>query len=158
MTLFEAVEAQDAAELKKAIKAVRDVNEAGEGGRTALIEAAMLGRADLCELLLDAGAEPSLTDDEKETALLKAAANGHRSVVELLGPLGSDDERDMAGAFLKAHGKSHGPEFQGPEASRFQRAAATASARVSKFVGHDSPGERLDRVHRSEDNASRKKR
>src|SRR5581483_9209118 len=57
MTLFEAVQSQDAAALKQALKSAKDVNESGEGGRTPLIEAALLGRADLCELLLEAGAD-----------------------------------------------------------------------------------------------------
>jgi hypothetical protein len=59
---------------------------------------------------------------------------------------------------LKAHGKSYSPEYQGPseDFGRLKRAAATASARVSKFVGHDDPAERLDRVLRSEKNAKKR--
>jgi ankyrin repeat protein len=157
MTLFEAVESGDAAELKNALKSAKDVNEAGEGGRTPLIAAAMLGRADLCQLLLEAGAEPSLKDDAQETALLKAAAHAHHNVVNVLAPLASEDERDMARAFLKAHGKASSPDYQAPEFGAFKRAAAEASARVSKFVGHENPAERLDRVARSEQNAKKKR-
>lgn len=157
MTLFEAVQSQDAAALKEALKSAIDVNEQGEGRTTPLIEAAKLGRADLVRLLLDAGAEPSLKDGEQETALLKAAAHAHHDVVNLLSPMATEDERDMARAFLKAHGKAHAPELQGPTHGVFARGAATASARVSKFVGHENPADRLDRVKRSEENAKKKR-
>jgi ankyrin repeat protein len=157
MTLFEAVQSQDAAELKKALESAKDLNESGEGGRTPLIEAALLGRADLCELLLEAGADPSLPDDEKETPLLKAAANAHIDVVDLLTPLASEDQRDLARAFLKAHGKASSPDYQAPQFGAFKRAAAEASARVSKFVGHENPAERLDRIHRGEQSAKKKR-
>src|SRR5262245_5573638 len=124
MTLFEAVQSQDVAELKKALESAVDVNEEGEGRRTPLIEAALLGRADLCRALLEAGADPSLKDAEQETALLKAAANAHHEVVSLLAPLAAEDERDMAQAFLKAHGKAGAPEYHAPQFGAFARAAA----------------------------------
>ena len=158
MTLFEAVQAADAKALETLAASVRDINEAFEGGRTALIEAAAQGEVELVKILLDAGADPSLKDGEHETAMLKAAANAHTDVVHVLAPLATEDERDMARAFLKAHGKSFSPEYQGPpeDFGKLKRAAATASARVSKFIGHDSPAERLDRVQRSEKNAKKK--
>ncbi|MBL8951699.1 MAG: ankyrin repeat domain-containing protein [Myxococcaceae bacterium] len=154
MNLYEAVRAKDAEALRKLATTVVDVNEAFEGGRTALIEAAADGELELVKILLGAGAEPSWKDDEHETALLKAAANGHTDVVHVLAPMASEDERDLARAFLKAHGKSFSPEYQGPaeDFGTLKRAAATASARVSKFVGHDAPSERLERVERSEKN------
>jgi hypothetical protein len=154
MTLFEAVQSDDAEALEKLAGEVRDINEGFEGGRTALIEAAARGRLDLVRILLQAGAEPTITDDEKESAILKAAANGHVDVVHLLAPQASEDERDMARAFLKAHGKSFSPEYQGPpeDFGKLKRAAAQASARIASFVGHDDPANRLDRVNRSEKN------
>jgi hypothetical protein len=157
MTLFDAVQSQDAAALKEALRSAVDVNAQGEGDRTPLIEAALLGRADLCKLLLEAGADPSLKDAEQETAMLKAAANAFHEVVNLLSPMASEDERDMARAFLKAHGKAQAPELQEPTHGVFARGAATASARVSKFVGHDNPSDRLDRVKRAEENAKKKR-
>jgi hypothetical protein len=158
MNLFEAVQANDPRALGEALKVAIDVNEAFEGGRTALVEAAALGHADLVKQLLAAGADPSLKDGEHETALLKAAANAHHAVVHLLSPLATEDERDLARAFLKAHGHSHAPEYQPPEQfAGIKRAAAVASARVSKFVGHQDPVERLERVDRAEKNAGRKK-
>jgi hypothetical protein len=158
MTLFEAVQSRDAEALKKLAGQAKDINEAFDAGRTALIEAAALGELQLVKVLLEAGADPSLRDADHETALLKAAANGHLEVVYALAPLAEEDERDLARAFLKAHGKSFSPEYQGPDADfgKLKRAAATASARVSKFVGHDSPSERLARVERSEKNARKK--
>jgi ankyrin repeat protein len=157
MNLFEAVQAGDAGALEQLAARVIDINEAYEGGRTALIQAAALGRAQLVKVLLEAGADASLKDDEHETALLKAAANGHLDVVYLLAPLAAEDERDLARAFLKAHGKSYSPEYQGPaeDFGKLKRAAATATARVAKFVGHDDPAERLERVLRSEKNAKK---
>lgn len=154
MTLFEAVQAADAEALEKLAAEVRDINEAFDGGRTALIEAAAQGRVELVKILLEAGADPSLKDSEHETAMLKAAANGETDVVHILAPHATEDERDMARAFLKAHGKSFSPQYMGPpeDFGKLKRAAATASARVSKFVGHDSPSERLDRVKRAEKN------
>ncbi len=158
MTLIEAVRARDAEALEELAGSARDVNETYEAGRTALIEAAALGEVELVKILLEAGAEPAWRDDEQETAMLKAAANGHVEVVHVLAPMAAEDERDMARAFLKAHGKSFSPEYQGPPESfgTLKRAAATASARVSKFVGHDSPSERLERVQRSEKNAKKR--
>lgn len=158
MTLFEAVQSSDAGALEKLAAEVKDLNESFDEGRTALIEAAATGQLDLVKILLEAGADPSLKDGEHETALLKAAANAHLEVVHLLAPMASEDERDLARAFLKAHGKSFSPEYQGPaeDFGKLKRAAATASARLSKFVGHDDPSERLDRVARSEKNAKKK--
>jgi ankyrin repeat protein len=157
MTLLEAVQSGDAAQLKAALKTAIDVNESGEGGRTPLIAAALMGRADLCQVLLDGGADPSLKDDEHETALMKAAANAHVDVCDVLFPLAGEDERDMARAFLKAHNKAQSPDYQAPEFGAFKKAAANASARVSKFVGHDNPADRLDRVNRAEQNAKKKR-
>jgi len=158
MNLIEAVRARDAEALEALAGSVKDVNETFENGRTALIEAAALGEVALVKILLEAGAEPSWKDEEQETAMLKAAANGNLDVVHLLAPMASEDERDMARAFLKAHGKSFSPEYLGPpdDFGKLKRAAATASARVAKFVGHDAPSERLERVERAEKNAKKR--
>jgi ankyrin repeat protein len=149
MTLYEAVEAGDVAQVKAALKTARDVNELGPESRTPLIVAAAAGRADLVKLLLDAGAEPSWKDAETETALLKAAANGHREVVAQLIDLAPEDERDLARSFLAAYGKSHGPEYQVDESS-LKRKAAEVAARAANFVGHQAGQDRVDRVERAE--------
>lgn len=150
MSLYESVLAGDAEAVLKALAETKDVNQLGPENRTPLIEAAAAGRADLVELLLKAGAEPSWKDAAEETAILKAAANGHGHVVQLLFSYASDDERDMARAFLAAYGKSHAPEYQ-VDASEFQKKAVEVAARAANFVGHEDPLKRLDRQKRSEE-------
>jgi hypothetical protein len=149
MTLYEAVEAGDAAQVQAALKSAKDVNQLGPDNRTPLIVAAAAGRADLVKLLLAAGAEPSWKDAEAETALLKAAANGHREVAALLIDSAPEDEADMARAFLAAYGKSHGPEYQVDESS-LKRKAVEVAARAANFVGHEAGLDRVERVERAE--------
>ena len=69
MSLTDAVRAGDRAELERLIRDGADVNELGEAGRTPLIEAAAAGGADLVRVLIDARADPSLTDELQESAL-----------------------------------------------------------------------------------------
>ena len=162
MTLYEAIEAGDLKAAKKQLAAGDDVNQQGPGDRTPLIEAARLGNLKLVELLLEAGAEPMLKDAEQESAVLKAAANGHRAVCAVLLPLASEDERGMAEAFLSAAGKTNGPndELPAPEkdflglkskAEDLTRKAAVYGARAAKFVGYDKPAERVERIERAEE-------
>ncbi len=149
MGLFEAVKAGDLAALEAELKSTVDVNVLGEGRVTPLIEAARAGWVPGVEALLDAGAEPGWKDAEEETALLKAAANGHVKVVNVLGEFADDEERDLARAFLKAFGSSASPEFHYDE-SRLKRRAVELAARAAAFVGHDDPESRVSRVERSE--------
>ncbi len=156
MTLFEAVRAQDLPQLTQALQRVKDVNVLGDERRTPLIEAAALGFQAGVAALLAAGAEPTWKDEGGETALLKAAANGHVGVVALLLPLAAEDEQDLARAFLKAAGEPQKPEYTAvPEG--LARAAAQVAARAATFVGHDEPAERLARVERSEHPGPRRK-
>ncbi len=148
MTLFEIVQAQDAAALAQQLRFTGDVNVVGEGKTTPLIEAAKLGWTDGVAALLAAGAEPGWKDEAEETALLKAAANGHAEVARLLFDSASDDERDLARAFLKAFGATHAPEYQYDE-SRLKQKAAEVAARAANFVGYEEPLQRLERVERS---------
>jgi serine/threonine-protein phosphatase 6 regulatory ankyrin repeat subunit C len=148
MTLFEAVAANDVGALTKALQAARDVNVLGEEKRTPLHAAAKAGSAAMVKALLEAGAEPSLKDASDETALLLAAANGHREVVALLAPHATDDERDLARAFLAASGRTDGPASD-VAPSKLEETAATAAARAAKFFGHDDPQDRLDRNDRA---------
>ena len=160
MNLFEAVEASDLEAVKGAISAGEDVNQIGAGARTPLIEAARLGNVELVGLLLEAGAEPMLKDAEQESAVLKAAANGHHDVCALLLPHASDDERSMAEAFLGAVGKTNAPnelpatapDFLGlkAKAEDLTRKAAVYGARAAKFVGYEKPAERIARIERAE--------
>jgi ankyrin repeat protein len=151
MSLFEAVTAGDPEAVVEALEAGEDVNALGDGGKTPLIEAARAGHADVVELLLEAGAVAFLKDDEQETALLKAAANGHHDCCELLYPHAEEEERQMASAFLRASGKTHGPPRE-KLPSKFTQRVARLGARAAKFVGHDRFQERIERVERAEEN------
>jgi ankyrin repeat protein len=55
-----------------------------QGGFTPLHEAALNGDDALVDALLSHGADPSLTDDDDNTAADHAARNGHRSLAERL--------------------------------------------------------------------------
>lgn len=160
MTLYEAVEAQDLQAVAKALKRKEDVNQVGPGNRTPLISAAHQGDEELVEVLLAAGAEPTWKDDEMETALMKAAANGHVACVDLLLPLASPDEADEARAFLRAHGKTDGPqELRGPPTriEKLKEAAAKYGARAASFVGYEEPEERLQKLIKARETLGKKK-
>lgn len=148
MTLFEAVEARDGTALAQALTSVRDVNVIGPGRTTPLIEAARAGWLEGVRALLKAGAEPGWKDEAEETALLKAAANGQLEVARVLAPLASDDERDLARAFLQAFGATHAPEYQYDE-SRLKKKAVELAARAADFAGYEDPLKRVERVDRS---------
>ena len=53
-------------------------------GRTALHEAAQAGWEDIVSMLIDAGADPSLMDDEEKTPFVYAAECGHAKVISIL--------------------------------------------------------------------------
>ena len=62
-------------------------------GYTPLLYAARSGRADLCEVLLKLGANPrDATPHLQQTALHRAASNGHDNVVRLLVRFGARPE------------------------------------------------------------------
>ena len=56
-------------------------------GVTALHQAAKAGRIDAVDFLLNHGANPDLKDEDGQTPLMVAQANGHREVVEFLNKL-----------------------------------------------------------------------
>ncbi len=150
MSLFDAIASRDLEAVRAAIAEHGDVNALGDGNRTPLIAAAKDGFGEAVELLLQAGAEPTWRDDEQETAILKAGANGHSGVVQLLAPHSSEDDRDLATSFLAAFGQSHAPEYQ-YDPSRLQKKAVEVAARAANFVGHQDPLKRLDRIDRASD-------
>lgn len=150
MRLLDAIASLDAAAITSAIAAATDVNELGEGKTTPLIEAARLGLLDAVKALLARGAEPAWKDAQDETALLKAAANGHAAVVALLEPHAPGDEVDLARSFLAAFGASHAPEYQ-YDPSPLHQSLVEKAARAANFVGHDAGVKRLERNERAQD-------
>lgn len=156
MTLLEAVERGELEAFKTALATATDLNQLGEGRRTPLILAAGAGRLAMVQALLEAGAETEWRDDTDETAMLKAAANGHRGIAQLLAPYASEDDRGLASSFLKAFGASHGPEFQ-QDAPSLKRKAVEVAARAANFVGDEDPLSRLQRLERAEQNEKKKR-
>ncbi|XP_075527937.1 KN motif and ankyrin repeat domain-containing protein 2 kank isoform X4 [Dermacentor variabilis] len=62
-----------------------DVNaKAMQNGQTALMLAASHGRLEMIKLLLDAGAEPNVQDNDGSTALMCAAEHGYIEIVRIL--------------------------------------------------------------------------
>lgn len=53
-------------------------------GKTALHEAAQAGWDDIAEILIEAGADPSLVDNEGKIAFSYAAESGHRKIIQKL--------------------------------------------------------------------------
>jgi ankyrin repeat protein len=79
------------------VEAGADVNKQCEHGRTALHMAAAWGHADVARLLIESGADPTITDDEGMTPVdvardgyrsNKVTADERRAVWELFGELG----------------------------------------------------------------------
>lgn len=58
--------------------------EGGPAGATALMGAAARGRTDLLRLLIDRGANVNATDNNGETALVKAEKGGHTAAAKLI--------------------------------------------------------------------------
>jgi len=58
------------------------LNDPGADGCTAMILAAKNGHGDCVKLLIEAGADPYLTDNEAEGAITHAAMNGNKEVIE----------------------------------------------------------------------------
>lgn len=154
MTLFEAVESGDVAQVKEALASAPDVNMLGPDKRTPLIEAAGRGAVEIVQLLLAAGAEPMCRDATDETALLRAAANGHLAVARLLAPYADAEEKALASSFLNVGQVMLAPEAL-PQEPGLKRKAVELAARAAGFVGHDDGLERLDRIQRSEKNSKK---
>lgn len=155
MTLYEAVESGDVAQVKAALAAGPDVNMLGPQKRTPLIEAAGQGQLEIVQLLLAAGAEPACRDATDETALLRAAANGHLAVARALAPFANDEEKALASSFLSVGSVMLSPDAS-PQEPGLKRKAVELAARAAGFVGHDEGLERLERVERAEKNAKKK--
>jgi RNA polymerase primary sigma factor len=61
-----------------------DLDARDEKGRTSLMLAALRGYLNICELLINSGANPLLQDNGGKNAFDIAELNGHSSVMELL--------------------------------------------------------------------------
>jgi ankyrin repeat protein len=153
VTLFDAVESGDLAHLKAALASATDVNALGADQRTPLIEAAARGWLEGVTLLLEHGAEPEWRDGTDETAMLKAAANGHADVARLLSKSASDDDKSLASSLLNAFGAAHAPEYK-YDGSSLKRKVAEVAARAANFVGDEEPLARVERVERAEANST----
>lgn len=150
-TLFEAVQSGELAQVKDRLAAKDDPNALGPDDVTPLMVAAQAGHDDIVEVLLYAGAEPALVDRIGESALMKAAANGHAAVFKRLAPLATPEDVEQARAFMSAVGMTHAPEKEIEERfGKLMSSAARAGAKASSFFGHDNPQNRVDRVDRAE--------
>ena len=83
--------------LKESLVSTEAVDELDQDGWTALHLAASLGRDDLVEMLLDAGANVNSTTPQKSTPLHLAASRGHKRAVEVLIRRKADVEMTMDG-------------------------------------------------------------
>lgn len=77
---------------KQLIQEGADVNDQDYAGNSALHEAALKGFTDIVKLLLENGAHVDIRSgpDDLDTPLIDAAANGHRTTVEVLLQHGAD--------------------------------------------------------------------
>lgn len=73
-----------------AIAAGEDVNATPEGASPPLIKAIMIGLVDMVQPLLDAGANPNITDSYGTTALLAASNAPDTGTIPLLNAAGAD--------------------------------------------------------------------
>ncbi|EQC31492.1 hypothetical protein, variant [Saprolegnia diclina VS20] len=97
-----AAQYRNAAQVRGLIDRGADVNAASKNGRTALVEAAALGKVDVVHVVLGAGANVNVADTTTgETALMLAAAANSPLIVDLLlargaNPCAVDTEGRMA--------------------------------------------------------------
>jgi len=67
-----------------------DINGQDASGRTALLEAAWGGSADIADFLLDRGADPNIADKSGFTPLMRAVEGGQQSIAAALIKKGAD--------------------------------------------------------------------
>ena len=150
MSLLEAVESGELAQVRTCLDAGSDVNDMDAEQRTPLMLAAAANRRDIAELLLAHGADPSLQDAMHETALLKAAANGAYETYAVLLKFGGDDERQLAGTLLRTvRAGTVGGEPPASEGGTWTERFARAGAAVSDVLGDEDPKARLARLDRA---------
>ncbi|WP_338872034.1 ankyrin repeat domain-containing protein [Myxococcus stipitatus] len=149
MSLFDAVLAQDAASLKSQLDAGADPNPFDDEGQTPLMVAARAGDVELMGLLLDAGADSSLTNAVGESAIILAAAHHHEEAVRLLAGSATDDEAAMVQALMAADASGSRSTPPAPPPDDFRRKLASAGAYVAGKLGDDGPAKRLERLLRA---------
>lgn len=108
MTLLEAVTAGDREAARKLLDEGCFADDGGPGGITPLMIAAERGDVEMVDLLLARGADPRLRDGSRDTALLKAAAQGHGHLFAALSQGAEGDELDRAGLPPERGGGSGG--------------------------------------------------
>ena len=84
LDLWRVAETGDVAELARILPRVSNVNARNQYGMTALMRAAYHGHDRMVRALLDHGADPNLTRNDKFTALALAAFFGHKETVRIL--------------------------------------------------------------------------
>jgi hypothetical protein len=89
--LSRAVESGDVEEVERLLPAA-DLNARNRHGTTVLMNAARYGQAQIVRLLLEHGADPNLTRNDKFTALALAAFFGHTETVKILLEFGARTE------------------------------------------------------------------
>src|SRR5438067_2196149 len=107
--LYEAVRGGDLAALKEQLKKKPFLEEQGDDGMTPLILAAKTGQPQMVRLLLEAGADATWHDKMHESAIMKAGAEGHHTVVALLTPKSAPDDVAQAKAFLATFKQTAAP-------------------------------------------------
>lgn len=110
--VMQLVENGDAAGLSAALRRPGNITSARDQiGRTPLIRAAELGRTEMVELLLSAGAAVGDTDNLGNSPLLRASAAGHLPVVKLLIERGAEiDRQNRRGETAALLAKTFGQE------------------------------------------------
>jgi ankyrin repeat protein len=92
--LIKASKEGDIASVQKLVARGVDVNAKADiisdWGKTALMEASLIGHVDIVAALLKAGADVNAKDDYGDTALMFAAGKGHYDIVKLLLDAGAD--------------------------------------------------------------------
>ena len=98
-------------------------------GRTPLIEAAILGRTEIVEILLVRNADTALTDSEGNTALHRAIAEGHFGIANLLlAKMDKEAVQKKNGNYLTAYELAMKKEARNKDNDEFQKLIKTMKA------------------------------
>ena len=90
--LWRVAESGDVDQLLRLLRRVNDIDARNRYGMTALMKAAFFGHEPLVRALLEHGADPNLTRNDRFTALALAAFFGHASTVKTLIEYGAKTE------------------------------------------------------------------